>query len=125
DWESANGVYRFTLDGSADGKSWKTIVDQSENDGSDYDFEFVAGGFRYIRVNALSSKHGGWASIRELRLLGTEMVMVDPIATKDEKNAEDLAEVKIPDGFEKTYFAGPPAVNYPVFVAASPAGDVY
>ncbi|RCS40713.1 heme-binding protein [Bremerella cremea] len=125
DWESANGVYRFTLDGSADGKSWKTIVDQSENNGSDYDFEFVAGGFRYIRVNALSSKHGGWASIRELRLLGTEMVTVDPIATKEEKNAEDLAEVKIPDGFEKTYFAGPPAVNYPVFVAASPEGDVY
>ncbi|PQO33063.1 discoidin domain-containing protein [Blastopirellula marina] len=125
DWESANSVYRFTLDGSADGKSWKTIVDQSENNGTDYDFEFVAGGFRYIRLNVLACQQGGWASVRELRLLGKEMVKVDPIATKDEEDAQKLAEVKIPDGFEKTYFAGPPAVNYPVFVAASPEGDVY
>lgn len=125
DWESANSVYQFTLDGSADGKSWKTIVDQSANKGSNYDFEFVAGGFRYVRLNVLACKQGGWASVRELRLLGKELVKVDPIATKDEENAQDLAEVKIPDGFEKTYFAGPPAVNYPVFVAASPEGDVY
>lgn len=125
DWESANSIYRYTIDGSADGETWKTIVDASKNQGSNYDHEFVTGGFRYIRVNALGCRQGGWASIRELRLLGTEMVKVDPIATLEQKEAEKLGQVRIPEGFEKTLFAAPPAVNYPVFVAASPEGDVY
>ncbi|HEX8204007.1 MAG TPA: heme-binding domain-containing protein, partial [Isosphaeraceae bacterium] len=34
-------------------------------------------------------------------------------------------EVKVPEGFEATLFAAPPLVNYPVFVAAAPGGDVY
>ncbi|QDU78091.1 Trehalose utilization [Bremerella volcania] len=125
DWESEGGVYQYTIDGSADGKSWKTIVDQSQKDDNKHDFEFVAGGFRYIRVSALNSKHGGWASIRELRLLGKEMIEVAPEKAKQDEDAQKLAEVKLPEGFEKTIFAAPPAVNYPVFVAASPEGDVY
>lgn len=36
-----------------------------------------------------------------------------------------LSDVKIPDGFEMTLFASPPAVNYPVFVAAAPDGTLY
>ncbi|MFN3149338.1 discoidin domain-containing protein [Bremerella sp.] len=125
DWESEGGVYQYTIDGSADGKTWMTIVDQSNKDDNKHDFEFVSGGFRYIRVNALNSKHGGWASIRELRLLGKEMVEVAPEKATQEQDAQNLAEVKVPEGFEKTIFAAPPAVNYPVFVAASPEGDVY
>ncbi len=125
DWESEGGVYQYTIDGSADGKSWKTIVDQSNKNDNKHDFEFVTGGFRYIRVNALNSKHGGWASIRELRLLGKEMVEVAPQKAQEDEDAKKLAEVKLPEGFEKTIFAAPPAVNYPVFVAASPEGDVY
>lgn len=125
DWESEGGVYQYTIDGSADGKTWMTIVDQSKKDDNKHDFEFVSGGFRYIRVNALNSKHGGWASIRELRLLGKELVEVAPEKVKEDEDAQKLAEVKLPEGFEKTIFAAPPAVNYPVFVAASPEGDVY
>jgi putative membrane-bound dehydrogenase-like protein len=36
-----------------------------------------------------------------------------------------LKEVKVPDGFEAKIFAVPPAVNYPVFVAAAPDGTLY
>ncbi len=36
-----------------------------------------------------------------------------------------LTDVKIPAGFEKTIFAAPPAVNYPVFVSAAPDGTLY
>lgn len=125
DWESEGGVYQYTIDGSADGKSWKTIVDQSDKKDNKHDFEFVSGGFRYIRVNALGSQHGGWASIRELRLLGKDMVEVLPAAAAKEDDQKKLSEVKVPEEFETTVFAAPPAVNYPVFVASSPEGDVY
>ncbi len=42
-----------------------------------------------------------------------------------QQEAELIKEVKIPDGFEAKIFAVPPAVNYPVFVAASPDGTIY
>jgi putative membrane-bound dehydrogenase-like protein len=42
-----------------------------------------------------------------------------------EKIAGILAEVKAPEGFEVKVFATPPAVNYPVFVAAAPDGTVF
>lgn len=42
------------------------------------------------------------------------------------RTAEALkSEVKAPAGFDATIFATPPAVNYPVFVAAAPDGTVY
>lgn len=36
-----------------------------------------------------------------------------------------LKDVKIPDDFEVSIFATPPAVNYPVYVAAAPDGTLY
>ncbi len=42
-----------------------------------------------------------------------------------EKAAELIKDVKVPEGFEATIFATPPAVNYPVFVAAAPDGTLY
>lgn len=36
-----------------------------------------------------------------------------------------LKDVKVADGFAVTVFAAPPAVNYPVFVAAAPDGTLY
>lgn len=42
-----------------------------------------------------------------------------------EKAAALLKEVKVPDDFDVSIFATPPAVNYPVFVAADPYGTVY
>lgn len=39
--------------------------------------------------------------------------------------AQYLADVKVPPGFTATLYAPWQTANYPVFVAASPAGDVY
>ena len=36
-----------------------------------------------------------------------------------------LKQAKVPEGFEASLFAMPPAVNYPVFVASAPDGTVY
>lgn len=46
-------------------------------------------------------------------------------AVLPEKAAKLIEEVKVPDGFEATIFATPPAVNYPVFVAAGLDGTLY
>lgn len=48
------------------------------------------------------------------------MKPVDP-----EKATAALKDVKFPEEFEVSIFATPPAVNYPVFVAAAPDGTVY
>ena len=50
---------------------------------------------------------------------------VVPAAEARAKEAALLKEVKVADGFEATLFAAPPAVNYPVFVAAAPDGTLY
>jgi len=52
-----------------------------------------------------------------------EVEKMKPVAA--EKVAGILAEVKAPEGFEVKVFATPPAVNYPVFVAAAADGTVY
>ncbi|MBA2114805.1 DUF7133 domain-containing protein [Bremerella alba] len=124
EWEN-NGVFQYVVKGSLDGEKWETLLDQSKNNGSSYDFEINADNVRHVRLDVLGKNSGGWASVRELRLLGAELVEVAPEQAKEDEDAKKLAEVKLPEGFEKTVFAAPPAVNYPVFVAASPEGDVY
>ncbi len=42
-----------------------------------------------------------------------------------EQEAAILRDVKVPGGFDVTLFASPPAVNYPVFVAAAPDGTLF
>ena len=42
-----------------------------------------------------------------------------------EEEAEILKDVTVPDGFSTTLFAPWQAANYPVYVSASPAGDLY
>lgn len=42
-----------------------------------------------------------------------------------EKAEKLIKDVKVPAEFEATIFATPPAVNYPVFVAAAPDGALY
>ena len=42
-----------------------------------------------------------------------------------EKAEKLIKDVKVPAEFEATIFATPPAVNYPVFVAAAPDGTLY
>jgi len=48
-----------------------------------------------------------------------------PAVASPEKAAALLREVHVADGFQASIFATPPAVNYPVFVAAATDGTVY
>ncbi len=47
-----------------------------------------------------------------------------PFATNAAEDAR-LKEIKVPAGFEKTIFAGPPNISYPTCIAAEPTGEVF
>src|SRR6185312_11406890 len=68
---------------------------------------------------------GAWGSLWEVSVFGDKLVEVNSIDARRDEEKKLLAEVKVPDGFDVTVYATPPAVNYPVFVAAAPNGDVY
>ena len=125
DWESG-GVYRFQLDGSEDGKAWTRLFNGSANKApSPNKVGIPPGVYRHLRVTFLGSEGGGWGSLNEFEVFGDKTVTLDPKAAAAERDAAYLKDVKIPDGFEATVFAAPPAINYPVFVAAAPNGDLY
>ena len=152
-WEN-NGVYHFKVEGSADGKTWATLVDGSANEkNSPYSNDFAkADGIRFVKVHALSKKSGGWASIRELRLKGPGIKAIAPklsaeqqkeynqatdprkdggnivpkiVKLTPEEEAAILKDVKVAEGFDVTLFANSAAANYPVFLAAEPDGTLY
>jgi len=125
DWESNQTIYKYQVEGSDDGENWRVLVERSKNTTDrEANHEFDANA-RYVRVKYLGSNTGGWGSLWEIAVHGDEKVKVDPTEIRNQKDAERLAEVKLPEGFEATIFAEPPAVNYPVFVAAATNGDVY
>ncbi len=119
DWENRNAGYKFTLQGSADGKSWQTLVDASQQFSKKRDYAFEADNTRFVRLTYLGCDAGSWASVWELKLFNDKTETIQPkLAGVDPRN-DLLREVKVPEGFEAKIFAAPPAVNYPVYVAAA------
>ncbi len=127
EWESDGAVYRYKIEGSADGSNWRTLVDASRNkENGPYVHKDHLGSSRYVKVVFLGSDTGSWGSLREVLVDGGR----EEVVRREERAAPAsadprLADVKVPEGFEARVFAAPPAVNYPVYVAASPEGDVY
>jgi putative heme-binding domain-containing protein len=122
-WEKGDQAYQYKIEGSADGTSWKTLVQvtgdspRPEND----EHKFVASGIRQVRITITKAPPGAWASFWEFKVFGKQMV---------EKMAGQMADarlsgVKVPPGFEKTLFAGPPDISYPTCIAAVPTGEVF
>jgi putative membrane-bound dehydrogenase-like protein len=125
-WESNETFYKYTVEGSADGQAWRLLADHSANGRNKQHVDrFDAPGTQFIRVTFSGSNTGGWASIKELRVFGDEMIEVDPAADRNRREAEFLADVTVPEGFDVSLFAAPPAVLYPVYVAAAPDGTCY
>lgn len=127
DWESDQAKYRYTVATSLDGSTFQTIgksADEgSAGKGAMHAVEPTM--VRYVRVECLGASSGSWASIRELKVFGGKTKEVSIEDAKVLKERELLGECKLPEGFEATLFAHPPAVNYPVFVAAAPDGTLF
>ena len=124
-WEQSGTLYKYRLEGSVDGENWRTLADHAEKGhGGRHELTFEAPATQFVRVTFLGSS-GGWGSIWELELHGDQLVEIDPEQALRQAEAEILADVTVPDEFDVTLFAAPPAVKYPVFVAAAPDGTCY
>lgn len=153
-WESATASYRYVVEGSNDGSKWIKLLDRTTNSNNKQAAEGLNEHppTKFVRITGLGSTDG-WCSIWEVKLKGEVLGTLWPADTKSDKGAfvplqgdtlskagntvprieklsvtaeaEILKDVKVPDGFEVTVFAAPPAVNYPVFVASTVDGTLY
>jgi len=127
DWENGQAKYRYEIETSLDGNNYKTIAKSPEegSSGKSAEHSIDPTPVRFVRIQCLGASPGAWASIRELKIFGGATKEVSAEDAKLVKERELLGECKLPEGFEATLFAYPPAVNYPVFVAAAPDGTLF
>ena len=128
-WEKNDQAYRYTIEGSADGKDWKTIVDQSKNKKKAQVtvHKCDAPNTQFLRVNYLGSSAAMWGSFWEFEAYKEDKPPELP------KNAfkgasgpsATVADVKAPSGFNVTMFGSPPDVNYPVCLTAAATGELF
>ena len=150
-WENPNDTYGYTLEGSMDGTVWSRLHDASSNKkhGNTSD-TFAPTPLRFLRLTGLSTGRG-WISLFEINVKGTGVHSIaakngpqrssHPEAGQDfskagnitplivelspNVEADILKDVTVPSGFEKTLFAPWQSANYPVYVAATPGGDLF
>ncbi|HZZ73147.1 MAG TPA: discoidin domain-containing protein [Pirellulales bacterium] len=122
-WEKAS-PYRYKLEGSADDKNWQMLSDQTANREGQQERThlFQANDVRYVRLTVTGLAPGAWASLFELEVFGKGGVPAHSAANSRPTNPVGL---KLPRGFSGTLFAGPPEVNYPTCLTATPAGVLY
>ena len=68
-------LYRYKVEGSADGKTWIMLSDQSQTTARTrlHNLTFNnAAGLRYVKITILAFDEGCWASISEVRIYGQE-----------------------------------------------------
>ena len=148
-WEKADNVYRYTIEGSADGKQWTLLADAKGNEKpGDTTAEFAKAEVKFIKVTCTGTSRD-WACIREISAVGEGVGPLFPVLPEADKKsnadpfkkrgntiprvvtlspeqeAEILKDVKVADGFEAGLFATSSSANYPVYVAAAPNGDLY
>ena len=127
-WEF-DGGYRYKVEGSADGKSWTMLSDQSKTDDKEAErlHKFAAEGIRHVRLTITALDEGQWASLFAFEVFGTKLVdATAPTArAATMPDSKVIAGIKAPPGFTVTAFAAPPDISYPTCLAASPTGEVY
>jgi putative heme-binding domain-containing protein len=123
-WEKDQTPYGYKVEGSADGKNWQLLVDETaaalrtQSQGH----KFAAQDTRYVKLSIVGLTAGAWASLFEFEVLGRELVKP---TTPPRPTQGLLAGIKAPAGFEVTLFAAPPDVNYPTCLSAGPTGELY
>lgn len=131
-WEF-DSKYRYQIEGSADGQTWKMLSDQTKGEESaqEREHKFAAKDVRYVRVTTTGLSPGSWGSFFECEVQGKElvetMVYADnlPKTVKDTGGKNLLAGIKVPAGFKVSLFAAPPQAGYPTCVTCGPHGEVF
>lgn len=131
-WERDEAVYRHKVEISDDNQTWKLAVDAAQiEEAGPRAADFTAAG-RYVRITFLGQKgrEQSYGSIKEFEVLGTPQAIVDgalraPLIPENHPDAEWLKDITFAEGFSASIFSRPPAVNYPIFVSATPDGTLY
>jgi len=133
-WESDQIVYQFKVDGSTDGKTWKTLSDQTKKaqHPQDETLKSASKAVRHVRITFTGLPKGNWASFFEFQVLGTKKVKQQTVAIAKNSGKKGGGQkrrgghgMKAPEGFSVTMYATSDKISYPVCVAATPGGDVY
>ena len=131
-WEKTNAAYRYTVEASSDGKTWKTVVDQSKNQEVRQitPHKVEAKGAKYFKITFLGASAGMWGSLWEFEAHTGALPELPRKVMKAAENGSNNAAtgingVRAPEGFEVTLFAAPTEVNYPVCLTAASTGEVF
>ena len=126
-WESRNTAYQYTIESSPDGKEWTLLADQSKNkerNGLSVD-AVKTDDARYLKITFLGSNGGGWGSLWEIEAYPGDLPPLPEGASSGAEGAASIDDVKAPEGFDVSLFAGPPQVTYPVCITTSVDGEVF
>lgn len=131
-WEQDGRLYRFRLEGSADGKNWNVLHDGSANKSREQvqSYRFKPQTLRYLKMTCTETESGAWFSFWEFRVHGRQFMEVETnpafqLNQPTSNHEKLLSELKVPEGFRAKIFASPPLVNYPVCLTSTTAGDVF
>lgn len=105
-WESSNNAYGYKVEGSADGKKWDLLADETGNQKKgDTAVSFAEKEIRFVKVTCTSSSAGGWASIREISLQSPGIKSLFPkLDDKQQaavKKEQEKAEAEANDPYAK------------------------
>ena len=127
-WEFDGRAYQYKIEGSADGKAWRILSDQTGSKANEQDqrLKFSASGVRHVRLTVTGLPES-WGSFYEFEVFGTRPAPPAQVAERSpRKQAERLLNgIKAPAGWKVTLFAAPPDVHYPTCLAAAPTGEVF
>ncbi|MFM8287359.1 MAG: ThuA domain-containing protein [Planctomycetaceae bacterium] len=131
-WEMDDTNYRYKVEGSTDGQTWRVLSDQTETKLAEQvqTLKFSAEGIRHVRLAITGLVPGRWGSFFEVEVHGTEfeervVSASDLLQPKTVKGPGVPAGLKAPAGFGVTLFAAPPQISYPVCLASDLDGTVY
>ncbi|MCA9067863.1 MAG: ThuA domain-containing protein, partial [Planctomycetaceae bacterium] len=115
-WEKDNAAYRYKVDASPDGKTWKEVVDQSQNKkvAKITPHKVDVPSVKHLRVTFLGSSTGVWGSFWEFEAYEGDLPKLPEGLTNSSSGSPSasIADVQAPAGFDVNLFANPPEVNY-------------
>ena len=127
-WEMDKTRYLYQVEGSVDGKTWRTLHDATRATATNQTQTqpLPPTEVRQVRLTVTGLPDGSWASLFEFEVFGTKSAPA--AAQRVVKSANPraiLREIKVPDGFAATVFAAPPDVRYPTCLTVAPTGEVF
>lgn len=71
-WEKADTNYKWKVEGSADGKEWRMLSDQTatESTRQTQKVKFAGKGLQHVRVTVTAAPEGCWPSLFEVQVFG-------------------------------------------------------